>query len=97
VIPVIFAADAEADVLDAFAWYEERREGLGALFRNAVDAAVMRIAEAPLSPAVVYRDLRHVLVRRFPYAIYYRVYPNTVVVVAVVHGRRHSRVWRRRP
>jgi toxin ParE1/3/4 len=97
VIPVVFAAEAETDVLDAFAWYEERREGLGALFRSAVDDAVTRIAEAPLSPAVLYRDLRHVLVRRFPYAVYYRVYPSTVVVVAVVHGRRHPRVWRRRP
>jgi plasmid stabilization system protein ParE len=96
VISVAFAAEAETDVLDAFAWYEERREGLGALFRNAVDAAVTRIAQAPLSPAVQYRDLRHVLVRRFPYAIYYRVYPKAVVVVAVVHGRRHPRVWRRR-
>ena len=97
VVPsVIFASEAEADALEAFTWYEGQREGLGVQFRDAVDSAVARIAEAPLAYAVQYRDLRRVLVRRFPYALYYRVYPSVVVVVAVVHGRRHPRVWRRR-
>ena len=93
---VIFAAEAEADALDAFAWYEDQRAGLGAQFRDALDVAVSRIADAPLAYAVQYRDLRRVLVRRFPYAIYYRVYPAAVVIVAVLHGRRHPRVWQRR-
>jgi plasmid stabilization system protein ParE len=96
VAEVVFAAEAEADALDAFAWYDGQRPGLGAQFRDAVDAAVADIAEAPLSYAVHYRDLRRMLVRRFPYAVYYRVHPHTVVVVAIVHGRRHSRVWQGR-
>jgi plasmid stabilization system protein ParE len=93
---VVFAAEAEADALDAFRWYEEQRAGLGAQFRDAVESAVAGIGDSPLLYAIQYRDLRRILVRRFPYAIYYRIYPSVVVVVAVVHGRRHRRILRGR-
>lgn len=33
--------------------------------------------------------------RRFPYSLYYRELQGEVVVVAVVHTRRHPDVWRR--
>lgn len=95
-IPVVFELEAAQDVLAAFAWYEEQRAGLGALFRDAMDAATLRIAQWPEVPAPQYRDLRRVFVSRFPYAIYYRVYSDSVVVVAVVHGKRHPNIWRKR-
>lgn len=66
---VLFSEEAQADALDAFSWYEGQRLGLGGQFRDALDVAVERIAEAPLSYAIQYRDLRRALVRRFPYAI----------------------------
>jgi len=66
---ILFSEEAQADALEAFSWYEGQRLGLGGLFRDALDAAVARIAEAPSSYAVRYRDLRRVLVRRFPYNI----------------------------
>jgi hypothetical protein len=37
-----------------------------------------------------------VLVHHFPYAIYYRLFPDVISVVAMVHGRRHQRRWLRR-
>ncbi len=94
--PVILGSEAEDDLLDAFRWYEQQRPGLGLVFRDEVDEAVGRIAREPLAYAVQYRDLRRALVHRFPYAIYYRVQADLIVVVAVVHGKRHARVWKRR-
>jgi toxin ParE1/3/4 len=44
----------------------------------------------------IHKDLRRRLVERFPYAILYRVYPEAVVVVAIMHGRQDPRVWKRR-
>jgi plasmid stabilization system protein ParE len=37
-----------------------------------------------------------VLVRRFPYAIYFHAMPDEIVVLAVIHGRRHPRRWQSR-
>src|SRR4051812_21178535 len=96
VSPVVFAEEARADALEAFSWYDERRKGLGLVFRAALDVAVARISREPESFPIQYRDLRRVLVERFPYAVFYRVYADTVLVVAVVHGRRHPRVWKSR-
>jgi plasmid stabilization system protein ParE len=96
VTAVLFTVEARADALGAFEWYEEQRIGLGSVYRAALDAALERIAREPTSFAVQYRDLRRVLIDRFPYAVFYRVYPELVLVVAVVHGRRHPRAWQRR-
>lgn len=94
--PVIVRPEARVDALDAFAWYEERQAGLGVEFREALDRVVGRIAGLPLAYPVQYRDLRRALVARFPYAVFFRVVDETVVIVAIVHGRMDSRRWRSR-
>jgi plasmid stabilization system protein ParE len=45
---------------------------------------------------VVHLSLRRVLLKRFPYALYYLLEDGAVVIVAVVHGRRHPAVWQSR-
>jgi hypothetical protein len=42
VIRVILADEARADALEAFAFYERRREGLGERFREHVDHAISK-------------------------------------------------------
>ena len=93
---VVFSGDAEADALDAFRFYEERREGLGERFRDHVGLALGRIQTSPELSPVVYRDLRRKLVERFPYALLYRVYPGLVYVVAVMHAKQDPAIWKRR-
>jgi hypothetical protein len=93
---VVLREEARADALEAFAFYEGRRTGLGERFRKHVDFAMAKIAANPLRYPIVYRDLRCRLVERFPYAILYRVYPELVVVVAFMHGRQNPKVLQRR-
>jgi plasmid stabilization system protein ParE len=50
----------------------------------------------PLLFAESYRGIRRVPVRRFPYVVYYRVEGDDTVVLAVLHGRRHPREWKKR-
>ena len=45
---------------------------------------------------VVHRGTRRMLVRRFPYAIFYRTYGDVAVVVACMHGSRDPRRWKSR-
>jgi len=96
VISVGFEAGAADDARAAYDWYEEQQRGLGVRFFDAVSDAVDRIAEAPHGYPEQYRGLRRILVERFPYAIYYRVYPSQVSVVAVFHGKRDPRVLHHR-
>ena len=94
--PVLLRPAAAGDVEDAFAWYERQRPGLGSDFRLELKAALDRVAEKPELYQVIHRNTRRALLRRFPYGVFYRVYPEAIVVVGVMHGRRDPRRWRSR-
>jgi hypothetical protein len=69
---LVFRPEAEAELLDAQAWYEGERPGLGAVFAAAVDATFTALLQTPLAYPSVKGDTRRALVRRFPYAVYFR-------------------------
>jgi plasmid stabilization system protein ParE len=96
VIVVLIRPAAAADLQDAFDWYEKQQPGLGVEFRGAVREKLHDIAANPMLYQVVHRDTRRALLRRFPYGLYYRVYPGIVIVVACMHGRRSPRRWKAR-
>ena len=93
---ILLREEARSDVLQAFAWYEERRNGLGAEFRDALDATIARVVRHPLAFASGDRGLRRALVSRFPYAVYFRIYPDAIVIVGLMHGRRHPKLLKTR-
>lgn len=70
--------------------------GLQADFLLCVEEAFDRIRKAPLGYAVVYRDVRQTLVRRFPYVISYLAEEDRVVVIAVMYGGRDPDLWKAR-
>lgn len=94
-LPVVLTAEAEAD-FDAAADRYEQQAGLGAKFTLRVRQALARIDQRPELHAVLHRDIRRVRVEKFPYNIYYRVRPDRVEVIAVLHGRRDPSVWKGR-
>jgi hypothetical protein len=55
----------------------------------------MRIAANPLTFPRVHDETRRAVLSRFPYAIFFRVSPDAVVVLAV-HGRQHPARWKSR-
>ena len=87
---------AAADIEEAFSWYEHQRKGLGNEFVAAVDAGLTEISHYPVRFPVHFRNTRRILLKRFPYAMFYRIYPDFVVVVACMHARRDPARWERR-
>ncbi len=92
--PILIRPAAAADIDEAFLWYERQQAGLGDEFLTAVQSALENVVAHPSRYPVVHRETRRVLVHRFPYRIFYRVYGELVVVVACMHGRRDPRRWR---
>lgn len=93
---VLVRPSAAADMDEAYLWYEGRSDSLGNEFLAAAQSAIDAIAGDPLKHPVVHRSARRMLLKRFPYAIYYRVYDNLIVVVACMPGRRNPSQWRSR-
>ena len=84
---------AEADLDEAFAWYERQLPGLGEAFLRSVDACLSRIARHPDAFALVHGPVRRASLRRFPYGVFYVVRDQWIDVLAVYHGRRRPRVF----
>ena len=93
---LVFRPEAEAELLEARAWYEAERAGLGAIFAAAIETTVTAILQNPLAYPRVKSDTRRAPVRRFPYAVYFRALNDEILVLAVMHGRRNPRRWRSR-
>ena len=68
---LVIAPEAELDIAVAYAWYEDRRVGLGEEFLSSVEACIESIRRRPALYAIVHEEYLRNLIRRFPYAVYY--------------------------
>jgi plasmid stabilization system protein ParE len=85
--PLRLADAVEADVAAAFSWYERQLAGLGMSFLLQTDDALARIGQFPESYQIHFGDFRATPVRRFPYAVFYRIQSKTIEVDAILDWR----------
>ena len=88
---LIIKPEAERDLAEALAWYERQRPGLGKRFVAAHDVTIATIRRNPAAFRDIYKGVRRAPIRRFPYGVYFFIDGSMVFVIAVTHGRRHSR------
>jgi plasmid stabilization system protein ParE len=86
---LIIRTEAEADLLQAFTWYEEQRSGLGREFMEEISRCLQTIELRPLSFALIDDLARRAIARRFPYALFFVIGVDEVSVVAAFHMARH--------
>lgn len=94
--PLRFTEATRADIAQAYAWYEEQRTGLGEEPQSELTVAFALLAEFSEAGPVVHANLRRLLLRRFPYAVYYRVVGAVIEVRACPHLHRNPRAWHQR-
>jgi plasmid stabilization system protein ParE len=88
--------EAEQELAEAIAYYEEIEPGLGVRLKEEVRATFRWIGENPEAPRVRPRGYRRVNLRVFRYYIPYFLWNDTVWVLAVAHGSRHPEYWIKR-
>ncbi len=93
---LIFLEEAFNELYEARTWYDEQRIGLSDRFLICVNNALVTIAVTPEIYAVVYKKIRRVVVKHFPYSIFYIIEDMTVKIIAVFNDRRHPNEWKRR-
>lgn len=84
---VLVRPAAEADISAARDWYEARGSGLGTDFLNEVAAAMRGLEAQPKRGQLYYRSFRRILLRRFPYKVFYQIIQRRVVVFRVLHAK----------
>ena len=82
--------------MEAQDWYEGEATVQGRRFRQAIDALVERLSDNPRQFAVVFRNVRRALLRRFPYSLFFVVEDDALIVIACFHASRDPSRWRKR-
>ncbi len=94
--PLSVRSEAEAEIQEAYQWYEMQRRGLGDEFLVAVRQALASVERSPRLYPVIRGKVRRALLSRFPYSILYLAEPESTVVIACFHGKRDPRHWHSR-
>lgn len=76
--------------------YEAEAPELGRRFGDEVERVVQLLLDHPEMGSRLDNDLRHFVLRKFPFSIVYAVVTDLVYIVAVAHGSREPEYWRLR-
>ena len=90
---LVTAPGVDRDVEAAYQWYEREQAGLGADFLAELRPAYDRIATHPLGYQDLRSGIRRALLRRFPYAVYFTLEGDAIVVLTVLHVSRDPAAW----
>ena len=93
---VLVRPEAESDLLAAYGWYEEQSRGLGEVFLASVKESLDLLAKNPEAFQVIHRSIRRILIRRFPYGIFYIPQNDGISILAVLHVRRDPKILKAR-
>jgi len=86
-----FLPEVEEDVISGYFWYEGKARGLGEEFLRIFYASANNLSRNPLLYQKVYGDFRRLLLKRFPYAIYFQIKENEIIVFGLFHCARDPR------
>jgi toxin ParE1/3/4 len=95
-LPLLIREPAQADLQEAFTWYEGKQKGLGREFIQAVEASFSRIESNPLQFPVLRGETRRAIIARFPYGVFYVPGKDAISVMAVMHHARAPTRWQQR-
>jgi plasmid stabilization system protein ParE len=87
--------EAFRDLAEAVDWYNNQQEGLGEEFESLFYTRVESLTGNSLRHAVAYRDIRRILLNKFPYAVYYRIHLQEIVISLIFHSARNPIILRR--
>lgn len=92
---------AANEAIEAAAWYESQRPGLGSEFESAVDAALDLLQEdllplSTISGRAGRAGARRLTLKRFPYDVIVRPLGNEIIVIAFAHHSRRPGYWHKR-
>ncbi len=88
--------EAEVELWEAVAYYEDRAMGLGLDFETAIERSMQSIAEHPERWPLRADGTRRYLVQRFPYLVVYAYVKHHVWILAVAHCKRRPAYWQDR-
>jgi plasmid stabilization system protein ParE len=92
----LFHPSAKKELADAADFYEAQRINLGQELSQEVQATITQICESPGVWEKLDAYNHRCLTNRFPYGIIYRIEPDHIRIMAVMHLSRKPDYWKNR-
>jgi plasmid stabilization system protein ParE len=90
-IDLILLLQADLDIQAAFNRYDDYQDGRGYVFMQQLDAALTMLRRHPQIGGLYAAPFRRLLIRDFPYGVFYDVQPTRIIVVAIMDLRQKPR------
>ena len=84
---------ADRELNEAAQYYELQSPGVGSSFLKEIDRCLQSIEEHPEAGVILRGSVRRRLLRRFPYALLYKIKPSGIRILAVMNLRRRPTYW----
>lgn len=88
-----FLSTAEREFREALEFCGEAQLGLGQEFLREVESAVKLIEAFPEAWSALSPRTRRCRTHRFPYALFYQVRPDEILIVSLMDLRRDPKRW----
>ena len=84
---------AEQELNEAAQHYDLEDPGLGSSFLQEVDRCLQSLEAHPEAGAILRGSVRRRLLRRFPYALLYKIKPSGIRILAVMNLKHRPAYW----
>lgn len=93
---VEFTSYAREDIREIALWYRNEQDGLDDRFIFSLKASLDSLIKNPFVYQINFHSVRSMLMKRFPYRIYYLIEEPAILIVGVMHTKRNPKLIRRR-
>lgn len=87
---IIIKPLARIDLDEAILWYENKLNGLGERFYQAFLTASETIRKSPEAFMEISPDIRRIIIKKFPYKVFYTIAENKVFIIGIMHAKRSA-------
>ncbi|KAA5534867.1 type II toxin-antitoxin system RelE/ParE family toxin [Taibaiella lutea] len=88
---IIIEDRALQEAQTAYDFYEKKQNGLGDRFKIELEKSITRIEANPKQYKKVSREIRQILLHKFPFVIVYEILQDVIIIYAVFHTSRNPK------
>ncbi len=93
---LIFRPLAKDDIQKSVDYYDLINPKLSDIYLKELDDTINNIQNKPEAFQKQLGEIRVAFLKRFKFGIYYKLYDQTIVVLAVLHTSRNPQIWKKR-
>jgi len=88
--------EAEEDFNNSYNFYAKESQKVADNFLKQVDSCFVQISKNPEGNTYAFGEIRKLVMKKFPFIIYYKVKETIIKVIAIFHSSRNPEIWKER-